>query len=527
MYLKKLEPYIFLTLVFLILLISLSPFLYNLLNTPKDYFFTGAHNYPPDYMSYLAQIKAGLEGHLFYLNKFTTELNPQPVFNTIHFTLLGLLGKPLNAHPIFIYHSSRLIFGALYLFVIYFFISLYFKRPLERLCAFSLAVFTSSIPHLVNGNLSVYLPDYTYLDVLFRTTFLPHHLLRNIYFYLLFIFFLKSLDKEILSKKALILLPLVGIHLGTLSPHHSIIFLLTTYFFLFLILLRERKFPQQVLPFLVLTTPSVFFGTFLLNQTFSSDIGKVVKLWEINVHNPLSFSPVFLALGPTVFLAISSLLNKKTYQKKFTFLLVFTIFSLFLAIFPTEKYLPISHVRFLQIPILPALSILAIQGIKTLKSTLLVVLTILSILISIPSYFFSFHQQTTYYLKNPTNFYIKKAEFAGLDFLDKNTKENEVVLANQFDGNLIPGFTGNRVFVGHLLNTYQYSQKAKIADNFFQGIISQKDALALFQNHNIKYVWFGELEAGWGTNLPKIYPNLNLKEIYKNPSVTIYEARSR
>ncbi len=526
MSLKKIEPHLFLIFSLIILLISFSPFIYNLLNTPKNHIFTGAHNYPPDYMSYLSQIKTGLDGHLLYLNKFTTEAFSRPSISKLHFTLLGLLSRPFKAHPIFLYHFSRLILSVVYLFVIYYLIALFFKKPLERLGAFLLSIFTSSIPKVLSGNLSVYLPQYTNLDALFRATFLPHHLLRNLYLYLLFILFLKTtLSRQAISKKILILLPLLCFHLGLSSPQHSLIFLLTAYTFIGLNYLIQKKLPKQALSLLGLATPAVLLGVFVLNQSMSNTVGQVVKDWEVKGFNPPPPLSVFLALGPCFFLSIPSLLNKKTYQNKFLFLLVFVCLSLTLSIYPIEKHLPISHMRFLQIPLYPALGILAVQGIKIVSNRLLIPLIVLSILLSSPTYFFSFRRQTTYHIKNPTNFYIKRGELEALNFLDKNTQENEVILGNQFSGNLIPAFTGNRVYVGHILGTYIFSQKNKIAEDFFSGKLSQKDTLALFKNHQIKYIWFGELEAGYGTNLLKTYPYLNLKTIFQNRSVTIYQTQ--
>lgn len=529
MSLSRLEPYIVIAIALLILFLSFSPFLYNYLATPKNHVFTGAHNYPPDYLDCLAQIKSGLEGHFFYISKFTTESFLKPIFTTFPYTTLGLLGKVVGINsPAFLYHVSRLVLGTAYLLVIYFFISFYFKNPLQRLCAFTLAVFSSSLPRIISGKFAVYLADYTFLDAMQRTTFLPHHLLRNIYLYLLFFFFLVIATKgRKLSKRILALLGIIGFQLSLLSPQHSLVFLATIFVFLAVETFRSRKFSKKFLNFIIATALPIFLGTLILYSTFlSGPIGKAVKAWDLRIP-PFPLAAVFLALGPIFFLSLPGLLNKKTYQKKFLLLLIFIAITIFFTVSPIKKYLPISYSRFLQIPLFPALSILAIQGIQTFSRQNLVLIgsVTLSLLLSFPSYLVSFQSQTTYHLKNPTNFYIKRVEFEALNFLDQNIAETDNIMANEFSGNLIPAFTGNRVFEGHPISTYKLKQKIKMANDFFSGKMSPEEAKNLFVTHNLKYIWFGELEAAWGVNLPRAYPTLSLKTIYRNSSITVYQVR--
>jgi hypothetical protein len=467
-------------------------------------------------MFYLAQIKAGLDGHLLPQNQFTTDSASKPTLSELYLSLLGFLSRPLNPNQVFLYHLSRLAIGSLYLLVIYYFLSLFLKNPLERLCAFSLSIFTSSLPKFENGQLSIFLSQHTFLDALFRPTFIPQHLLRHLFLYLLIIFFLK---------KNLPLLIIFSFLLALSAPHSSLIFLLTTFVFLAVNSAKKQKTAKQSLLLLAVLFFPALIGVYFLNQSFQSPYGQTVKAWDANLLPPLPLLSFAAALGPTFFLALPALFNKKTYQKKFFFLPLFLFFALIFTVSPVEKFLPISHLRFLQIPLFPILSILSIQGIKTVfkKDLFLILVTTLSILISIPSYLYTFREQTTYHLKNPTNFYIKKTELEALNFLDKNTNRNEAVFTGQFNGNLLPGFTDNSVYVGHIIGTFQYAEKAQIAENFFQGKLSPSTALALFEKNEIKYIWFGEDQAFFGTNLPQTYPQLNLKIIFQNLSVTIYK----
>jgi len=528
MSLKKLEPCLVIAISLTIITASFLPFFYNLFHPPENFVFTGAHNYPPDYLSYLTQIKSGLDNHLLYTNKFTTESSlVKPVPTKFHFTVLGFLGKLININnPIFLYHIARLVLGFAHLLIIYLFISLFFKKPLYRLTAFSLAIFSSPLPRIIEGKLSTYLSDYTYLNAINRVTFLPHHLLRNLCLYLLFFFLLKRKKPSVLLFSCLI-----GLELGLISPHHSIVFLLVGLAYLLIISLKQKKIAQEVFLFLGLTAVSVLLGTAILYSTTLNPIGETVKSWEI-AYPLLPPISIFLALGPVFFLSLPAFLNKKSCQKKFLLLPILISISLLLTFCPIEKYLPISHIRFLQIPLFPALSILAVQGIEnilqlirktSLQRPFFIIILSFSLLFSLPSYFFTIQYQINYHRKNPTNFFIRNQETEALAFLDQNISEKDNLMANEFSGNLIPAFTGNHVFVGHVLNTYQYGQKRKIGNKFFGGKMSAEETKNLFKTHQLKYIWFGELEAGFGINLPQTYPWLNLKPVFQNPSVTIYQ----
>lgn len=531
MSLKKLEPYLMMAISFIMIFISFFPFLYHLFNTPKNQVFTGAHNYPPDYLFYLSEIQSGLDNHLLYRNKFTTELPLiKPMATELHYTALGFLGRLIHLNnPAVLYHLARLVLAFSYFLVIYSFISLFFKKPLDRLAAFSLAVFSSSVPIIQDSKISVYLDDYTYLNAVDRTAFLPHHLLRNLCLYLLFFFLLKIKAREKKILTIFLFSIFIGFQLGLISPHHAIIFLFTALSFVFLSILKTKKVSRAKLLFLISTVISVLLGSCLLYLTFLSPVGKTIRAWEIEAHQLLRPMSVFLALGPVFFLSLPALLSKKTYQKKFLFLPILIFITLFLTLCPLEKYLPISHIRFLQIPLLPALAILAIQAIKTifplkkLQKPMMIIGIGFSLLLSFPSYWPSLQNQIAYPKKYPTNFFISQDEAKALAFINKNTFEKGNFIGDHFSGNLLPAFTNNRVFVGHLLNTYQYLEKMKVAEKFFKGEMTKEEVENLFTAYNLKYIWLGEREAGWGTNLTQTYPVLKLKTIFQNSSVTIYQ----
>jgi hypothetical protein len=121
----------------------------------------------------------------------------------------------------------------------------------------------------------------------------------------------------------------------------------------------------------------------------------------------------------------------------------------------------------------------------------------------------------------PQTMYPLKEWMDGIRWLRDNTNHDDVVLAMVTAGNHIPAYSGNFVYFGQS-NTVNYETKQILVNNFFEGRMGKNEADLFFKNGRIKYIFFSvqEKEQAKGAALTKFYPQL--KEVYKNPTVTIY-----
>ena len=104
--------------------------------------------------------------------------------------------------------------------------------------------------------------------------------------------------------------------------------------------------------------------------------------------------------------------------------------------------------------------------------------------------------------------YLSSGEMNAIEWIDSDTKNDDVILAPQKISNYLPALTGNRIFSGHWAQTINFEEKFKLAEKFY----SSGEIPA---NLPIIYIW-------WPTNSNALAPK-NLAEAYRNPEVIIYK----
>lgn len=90
--------------------------------------------------------------------------------------------------------------------------------------------------------------------------------------------------------------------------------------------------------------------------------------------------------------------------------------------------------------------------------------------------------------------YFSPSQLAGFTWLRDNTRREDIVLSSDKTGQAIPGFSGNRVFVGHWAETFRRSEKQ---DEFlkFRDAETPEEWRRKFVNENhIRYLFWSALE---------------------------------
>lgn len=123
----------------------------------------------------------------------------------------------------------------------------------------------------------------------------------------------------------------------------------------------------------------------------------------------------------------------------------------------------------------------------------------------------------------PQVMYPLKDFYNALSWLEKNTKNEEVILSKITAGNYIPAYSGNFVYLGHNPETPQYPQKVERVNEFFSGTMDPQNSLNFLESQNISYVFYGPQEKENPAFNPKNYPFL--KGVFASTYVTIYTIR--
>jgi hypothetical protein len=120
----------------------------------------------------------------------------------------------------------------------------------------------------------------------------------------------------------------------------------------------------------------------------------------------------------------------------------------------------------------------------------------------------------------PPGFFHPAALVQAVDWLASSAGPEEVVFSAEETGQLVAARAGLPVYLGHPIETLDYPLKTKAVSAFYQG----EAGVEILHAGRARWVIFGPYER-------KIEPDLRgfpesdggLKEVYRNPSVTIYQ----
>jgi hypothetical protein len=119
----------------------------------------------------------------------------------------------------------------------------------------------------------------------------------------------------------------------------------------------------------------------------------------------------------------------------------------------------------------------------------------------------------------PTLFYSAEQK-AAFDWLREDLAPDDTVLASYRTGNLIPAWTGQRVFLGHWSESVDWPERERQLAKFFG--LGTEDAwrLAFLRQHTITYIFYGPAERALGGFDPTSVPWLELA--FQSGDVAVY-----
>lgn len=495
-----------------ILIISNLPIFYFYINGKENLFFLGRrvneyqNTYP--YLSFIEQAKNNRP-----LSENLYNDSQVPLLYSPSYFLIGKAAAVFNLSSITAYHIARIIFSIIFFFILYIFLFKFFVEPKQRLFAFILILISSGLSFI--SSIIPY-PSYTLIE---SNTFLiltasPHLIVSLILLISGFLFLLKFIEKR--------------------KNKHILIS-----FIFFWLLTFEYPF---ILPIVILT---LFFTSFFSGLSFWKSLiltlsSSLVLIYQmlVNYNNLiikfLSAQNPYLSPSPIVYISI------------FGFLLFFALFGLEKIIVqkkPTVKLITIwifSNIVFLYAPVnfqtkmaegihIP-ISILAVFGIFSLYKKIKkgwsgIVIHIFLVIISLSSIFLiinDFNQigkdsYRSYY------YFISKAERESLGWLNKNSDKDAIILSNWFYGNIIPGLTGRKVYLGYKKDNKVFNDKVLMINNFLLDD-NLATSVNFLRKNNITYIFLGNNDSmsRYGFK-PEIYPFLI--NVYSKNGVNIYKVK--
>ncbi len=549
---------------FFFVFFSFSPSLYEIYHIkdlPKERSFVLEHNYMFDYNFYLSRIRQGQEGRWLVVEKYFNKPHRGSLFQELYL-ILGKIGQLFNFDPPLTYHSSRLIFGLIFLLIIAKYLTKLFPGWWQVI-AFLFVVTCGSWPIAVKGSwrFATYMGWWSAVDSLQRITFMPHILLGQIF---ILIFICRFSGSFSVVKKNCwlksIIWGLVGFVSGIVFPPT----LLVVYTSLVLLSLFEliwhlekksdrnkktmemkRWIWQAVMPrliFILLSLPSFIY----IQLMFSVWPWRALALFDIQHRFIMPYREYALALGPILPLGLLGGILAMIKKEKRLIPLISWIVSLAILFLLFENIPQQSPLRFTEAAINIPLGILATyllfffwsraekfsfflaKGIKFAIQAVCLGVIVMGLLIMVSMVSWLTDQAYakrvgTFLVPTGTQLIYPLKDFMeGIYFIKNSTKEEEIILAFETAGNYIPAYAGNFVYFGHANTPFESEKKAKAAE-FFSGKMTLFQVEEFLKKENISYVYFGvqEKELGHIQDLSLIYPIL--KPIYTNNRVVIYK----
>lgn len=475
-----------------------------------------------DTYTYLSLIEQSKQKGFLLENQYTSEPQ-QPWIIRPSYLLIGKVAFFLNLSPIQAYHLFRILFGIIFLAIAYKFIGLFFKKPWERIL--TLALFTLSTgPGFINyffikSDLAIssdlWVPEaFTFLSLKEA----PHFILSQILILSGFYFFIKGNENK--EKKNYIY---SGLSFLLLSFEHAYDTPVIIFTLILTSVLLKRNFKATIL---ILDTMSLGIIYFIV-QT------KINPILDYFYNQNTVFSPIpqnllmgYIFLLIPLIIGIEVFLRKKRNNRE-TLILSWIFCATILLYFPINFQRRLIEGLYFPLIILASTGLIFIfkkiqkYKIKNISYGYLLIFVFV-LLTSITSVGSSLKdiQEVESDVPNKYYYHLLDQEVKAIYFLKEKTNFKDVILTNWFYGNLIPGLTGRKVYVGHSVQTYNFDKKIQDLNNFLLDSNEQTGKNFLKKN-NIDYIFLGKNDSmliyGFKPEQRKY-----LKKIYENKGVSIF-----
>lgn len=498
----------------LVFLISSIPVFFGIINTPKEMYFIGGHvPNSGDFNFVLSQIR---QGNILVKNLFTGEFQPR-IFIPLSYIPLGIIGLFTKIPNLWLLQIGKLIYSFLFFWSAYVLIkSIWPDIKNIRFAMFVLA-FSSGFgfflkPFIANSTDLWIAEANTFHSILFSPNIIFNELLMILF---LLLFFRK---KNFLSGMVLMLL--------TFEHQFDAMVLLLAVFLYYLF--EEKSVLSFIKKFTGLWQIWLFAVFSLLIQAFLIWYYPTVNAWSkqtyLNAPEFLAFFSGFGIIGifTIIYLAKIKYSQLDSKLKLIFFWLLSSVLLIYGPIPFQRRFSEGLHVALVILAFVPLYNfylflkqknrLLPIIFFAILFST-----NIYLILLDINGYKSNFFNN---------QFYLYKTDVTALDWLQMQTGDKDLIMADAIYSPVIPYFTGRSVYFGHQVGTIltiDYKTKTENAKKFFfdnNDEFNQK----LIKNNGITVLFIGKKDEDTGDY--KIWDEKSyLRKIYEQNGVKIYRTK--
>lgn len=461
-----------------------------------------------DYPTYLTKMKIGYEGGWQYINRYTTEAH-SPSYIFLFYIMLGHLARVFNLDIAFAFHAARIVLSFMALGTLYKFLSKYSH------CKNPMTLFLMTI--FISGAFSIKLDLAPQYHIFSGMMGYAHYMLT---LSCLLVFFDSILDFS-LGKNRLICLLKAAATLIILAVVHPFMVVLAGLTATGTVFLTGRF--RASLPILVVSALSV--TPFMLYFYYVFSYNPVLVGWREQAGNALTTVNLFLfgiasiySYGAIFLIFLGKLKRTPLNNLSVSWLTVGIVLSYTNLISSSLQWLffasiPIACLSWELVNHIEMTGAFQVKiGQRSIVSCLLIFFPIL------PSLIFlifldvqAFRTVSNKEMHRDT--FIKESDMQCLQWLDKNSDKQDVILADSRWGMLIPVYTGVLPYLGHHHETIQYKEKKEQTEKFFSTDYPDEAAELFLLKKKIKYILI--------SNNDKVDYSF-LEQVFQGDSLTLY-----
>ena len=527
-----------------VMLITALPYLWGLAIRPSGHYYSGLLTNPDEHNVYLAYMRQAADGHVFFVDPFTSEPQRGRVVNVL-FLALGILGRVAHLPLPIVYHLARLVSGWLLLMAIYCLAAQTLKTTSGRRIALLLAATAAGFgwlfhaqggqPHPIDYGPGLVMPEaVTFLTILLNPLF------SLSVFLLIAVIGLGA--HAVLSGSAraagvagAAALVLGNIHTYDLMPAAAVLLASLA------VLVAQRRLKARgvamALVIAAIAMPSLAYQLWLMH---SGDVTLIVKSAETPVLSP---PPRYFALGLGLPLLLGIVGAGRAAMRGPDGA---RLAALWLVLGFALVYAP--HVPFqrklaegVQVPAC-ILAVFALEPLWTrgagwraaFAGGLVVLLSAPSNALYVQRALRDLATNNREYIVNlMPPLYLRQDQYQALRSLGERASLSDVLLCNSFLGSYAPSLAGTRVYVGHWAETLHFPQKLEDFSAFLREDTPQAFRESLVRDAGITYllrdesvydaVFLPPAERSSGGFMPSDMPQF--EQVFHQGLVTVWKWR--
>lgn len=509
-----------------VLMLTLIPYIAGYYFTPPGKVFSGLSMISffdiPVYLSWLEQAK---EGHLFFVDLFTTASQQRVFFHPIY-ALLGAITHLGSFSPIAVYHVGRILIGFIFLLTAYRFIAHFFIHTFHRKICFLLLVLSSGIGPLNDALSMYYMPEINVFISLFVSVNNTASMAIMLAVFSLMLHRFSSVGFAWSACAGLLLSLLLFIHPYDLL----IVFVVGAVFSVFrIIAANELNTLRSVLLMTIFTLPAIIL------QAYTFSAVPILAEWASYTSMPSPSPWMYLSglgvLVPLALIGAFTAFRKKNIDQTTAFILIWlmVVSVLIYAPFLLRFQRKFSEGADIPLAILATFGIAAILASldhfnKKLGKIFLVLVFIIGIK-GTPGMIFV---RVAEYHTGVSRAYLTNDEDQTLDWIAGHLPKESRILSGPTLGAAIPWRTGNTVFIGNYDLTPHYDEKLFLLQKTFaaNGSGRSRALYLLTQREHIDHVLIDNELRTWSGGIFAPPVNANWERIYENSAITLYKINS-